>query len=291
MAIEHIPHTEALPQDHNRNSLHIGATAAFAAVPLDVAVSDRSFYFAQSTFSDIAQSHNLSHTSEWLFTNGATTLTIGAQAVGLAYLVTRSDVARDALQNFEAYAEARQETMGPARKVVSKVVNSPITFLSYVGGKFERAGQKFEEQDNVAVRQIGKTLVDIGQTNSMSTTGVVMYEMGNDEKPVTPRRIGRIAATFAGSWIGVTEGIRHSYRFLGNHFGVAGETAHEAMGASGRFLSEITSVYPLGPGAAFWGGVATACLVAGHNAVKYTEEQKALLPSIEVAQITEQPTV
>lgn len=272
--------TELVNINHKRTKLSkLGATAAFAAVPIDVAASDRTFYLAQNAYSNFAHSRHMGPTAEWWFTRGATSLTIGTQALGLLALVTLSSGARDAMSGFNGYVQAKQDNMKGVRKIVSKVINSPISFLDYAGGKFEKVGRKIEERPSIFARQIGRTIIDVGQSNAMSTTGQGLYENSRSDEPIGRGRKNRISWTFASSWIGVTEGIRYGYRALSNNYvrsltGIEypGVDFHGALGTVGRGASELTSVYPLGAGTAFWGLVTAASLVAGNRAVNHFDE-------------------
>lgn len=260
-----------------REGSRVAAVGAFAAAPADLALSDGLFAQAQQAINRRFAETDLSPAMEWAASRGAISALIMVESLILGFLVSRSNRLQGSFEGFDEYVEERREHMKLPRRVLSKVLNAPLTAMGKLGEGIETVGKPLTEHDSPRVRRLGRNIVDAGKVNAIGTTGEVLKEAGESRVPLPVSRIAKLSALITGSWVGVSEGVRHGYRGIGK-LGRPGELAQSGIGAVARGLDTLTSVdmfhltsTPVG--VAFMGSVVIALAVTGNNVVNYQEHQ------------------
>lgn len=142
-------------------------------------------------------------------------LGIVAQCIALSTAFTRSKKLSGIKNDFEDYISEREETMSKPRKAISKAVNAPYSGIIKLGNSFEKLGQKIEDKtDNKVLQGIGQVIVDTGKVNAMGPPMAAMQETIDGKAPSFAKN-AYYGGLFAGSWIGLAEGIKQTYRNVG----------------------------------------------------------------------------
>lgn len=157
-----------------------------------------------------------------------------AQSVGLGQILTKSKKMNNAFDDFEAYREHnKKKQRGFIKRATSTVFNAPFSGFTKAGKFFEKTGNKMSERKSKIARGIGHLTVDLGQVNSMGTSGMIAEEtmLG---KPPSIRRQLYLGGLISGTWLGVAEGVRTSYRNIA--------FLRPPMAAVGHAFETLTSV-------------------------------------------------
>lgn len=198
-----------------------------------------------------------------------------AESFLLGLAITRRKKLQNSFGVFDEYVGYKQEHMGKGRRALSAVLNSPLTAIGAIGKKVEKLGERIEKVDSKLVRGIGALAVEAGHINAVGTSTVILNETIQGKTP-GPKRIAKLSALIAGSWIGAAEAVRYSYRGL-KSVDYIGAPTRGAMAGFGRGYELLTNVdlqhiqnTPVG--VAFLGFIGACLGRVGWNVAKFYEQ-------------------
>lgn len=274
--ITHLPVAEVPPGQPSgkikRLMGRLGVAATCGLPPADLALSDTVFAKASNWINDNVTPAT-SHLAERIAQFGTLSAVIFAESFLVGMLIKRNKTIRNSFEAFDEYTEARQGKMSPPRRALSKALNAPFVAIKKVGEKVEGVGGKVSEQNFRGSEKIGKLISDIGTTNAIGTSSVVLNE--SMKGGISTGRVAEVSAIITASWLPTSEGVRHSYRGL-KHLGVPGEWARSAMATTGRTLDTLTSMNVLDPlstpvGTLFLAGAAGCLATTGWRIARSQE--------------------
>lgn len=260
----------------------VAAATVSALGPADMALSDGIF---AKTYGAIEK--HLSPFQDALLNRitqaGALSAVVFGESFLVGMLVAKNRTIQGSFEAFDDYSQKAQAEMSLGRRAVTAVMKSPLYAIGWVGDKIEKGGEKISSSGLPQAEKVGALVADIGNTNALGTTTVIMNESMHSEAPVTTRRVGRLAAVITGSWLATAETIRQVYRGIGK-LGQPGEAIQNGIGAFARTLDTLTTV-GLNPaetpiGSLFMGSVVGSLAVTGWK-IAEMQQQNASQPNLD----------
>lgn len=266
------------PSVLRRGLTRAGIVGAFAVGPSELALSDTMFAKAGNAIgkytSEVIASPVLAHAAEYALTSGV----VAGESIAVGGLLLLNKNLRGAYEAFDEYSTREHEVSKP-RKILSTIINAPYAGIVKIGKKIEKGGEKLTSSESSAVQKLGAFAVDVGKSNVMTTTGVILTELGEKDTKVDMRRVGRVSTAFAASWIPTYIGVQQGYRAL-DEAGPVGRGAQRIIGAVGHFIDRATTINPLHPSETPLGDVTmplvmTALGVTGWRVANFLDRQRA----------------
>lgn len=285
------PAAEPLPIPVERSKHRFGqivsraGLAAVCVVPVaDLALSDGAFAKAyQAIDNKIELTSPVAEQGLQMGTMGGVVM---AESVLLGLALTKTKRLQNSFGKFDEYTEQKQSQMGPVRKAISAAANSPLKVIGALGSKVESLGDKIQESESPVKRELGQLIVDAGHVNAVGTSTVILNETMQGSTPDL-RRITRLGALIAGSWVGGAEAVRYSYRGLGYlsddispdlaPLSKAASVVRGGMATFGQAYEKLTTIDFTAPqttpaGTIFLGLVGASLARVGWNISKFHEQ-------------------
>jgi hypothetical protein len=287
-SIDPISSTEfTLPTTDRKSKAGLGvklSTAALSALgPADMALSDGFFAKALKIIEKSVHpfgSEMLNRAAQM----GSISAVLMGESFAFGMLVANNNTLQGSLEAFDKYTERKRAEMGIGKRAVSAVVKSPLTAIGFIGEKIDKAGEKVSSMNFNGSDKVGSVISDIGNTNALGTTTVIMNESMRSKEPIGARRVGRLSATITASWLATAESIRYLYRGIGE-LGKPGHAIQNGIGAFARGLDALTTV-GVNPaetpvGSLFMGAVVGSLAVTGWNIAEMKHSMDHQQPAFE----------
>lgn len=287
-SIDPISSTEfTVPTTDQKSKAGLGvklSTAAISALgPADMALSDGLFAKTYNAIGDHVTPFQDAMMNK-ITQAGALSGVVFAESFLMGMLVARNNTIRGSFNAYKEYSEKKELEMNLARKALSRVIQSPLAGISWVGEKINNLGNKISDSSLPLAENVGSLVADIGNTNALGTTTVVTNESMQSDKPLRARRVASLAATITGSWLATAEAVRATYRGIGE-LGKPGQAIQNGIGAFARGLDALTTV-GVNPaetpvGSLFMGAVVGSLAVTGWNIAEMKHSMDLQQPAFE----------